>query len=96
MQHVDGESLRDKIARRPLPLDQALAIAADLARGLAAAREQRIVHRDIKPGNILFTSKDQLKIADFGLAAMAVPASPGRELHPVLPLAPLSQDPQRS
>ena len=68
-EYVDGESLLARLRRtRPLPLDEALAIASDVLRGLAYAHSKGIIHRDIKPANILMTSDGQAKIADFGVA----------------------------
>lgn len=68
-EYVDGESLLARLRRtRPLPLDEALGIAADILRGLAYAHSKGIIHRDIKPANILLTSEGQAKIADFGVA----------------------------
>lgn len=70
MAYIDGPSLADKIKERPLPLDEALGIATQIAEGLHEAHEQGVVHRDIKPQNILLTSKGQVKILDFGLASL--------------------------
>ena len=68
MPYVEGESLRHRLEReRQLPLDDALAIARDVAAALACAHGQGIVHRDIKPENILL-SGGQAVVADFGLA----------------------------
>jgi serine/threonine protein kinase len=68
-EYVDGETLLARLRRtRPLPLDEALSIAADLLRGLAYAHSKGIIHRDIKPANILLTSDGRAKIADFGVA----------------------------
>jgi serine/threonine-protein kinase len=68
-EYVDGESLLARLRRtRPLPLDEALSIAADVLRGLAYAHSKGVIHRDIKPANILLTSEGQAKIADFGVA----------------------------
>jgi serine/threonine protein kinase len=68
-EYVDGETLLARLRRtRPLPLDEALRIAADLLRGLAYAHSKGIIHRDIKPANILLTSDGMAKIADFGVA----------------------------
>jgi hypothetical protein len=68
-EYVDGETLLARLRRtRPLPLDEALGIAADLLRGLAYAHSKGIIHRDIKPANILLTSDGRAKIADFGVA----------------------------
>ena len=70
MAYIDGPSLADKIKERPLPLDEALTIAAQIAEGLHEAHEHGVVHRDIKPQNILLTAKGQVKILDFGLASL--------------------------
>ena len=68
-EYVDGEPLLARLRRtRPLPLEEALAISADLLRGLAYAHSKGIIHRDVKPANILLTSAGQAKIADFGVA----------------------------
>ena len=70
MAYIDGPSLADKIKERPLPLDEALTIATQIAEGLHEAHEHGVVHRDIKPQNILLTAKGQVKILDFGLASL--------------------------
>ncbi len=68
-EYIDGETLLARLRRtRPLPLDEALSIAADLLRGLAYAHSKGIIHRDIKPANILLTAEGTAKIADFGVA----------------------------
>jgi tetratricopeptide (TPR) repeat protein/TolB-like protein len=66
-----GESLRAKVKRGPLPPAEALALAAQVANGLAAAHEHGIIHRDVKPGNILVSTDGTARIADFGLAKIA-------------------------
>jgi tetratricopeptide (TPR) repeat protein len=66
-----GESLRAKVKRGPLPPADALAIAAQVADGLAAAHAAGIIHRDVKPGNILVSNEGAVRIADFGLAKIA-------------------------
>ncbi len=71
MEFVEGPTLKEKIAERPLKLEEALDLAIQIAQGLDAAHGKRIVHRDIKPGNILLTLQGQVKITDFGLAALA-------------------------
>ena len=71
MEYVEGENLHARMVSAPLPLDEALAITADIGRGLAAAHERGIVHRDIKPANIVVTPSRVVKIMDFGLARIA-------------------------
>jgi serine/threonine-protein kinase len=66
-----GESLRAKVKRGPLIAAEALSIASQVADGLAAAHASGIIHRDIKPGNILVASDGVARIADFGLAKIA-------------------------
>ncbi len=68
MARYTGESLRDRIARGPLPLDDALELAAQVAAGLEAAHARGIVHRDVKPANIMITPDGVAKLLDFGIA----------------------------
>jgi non-specific serine/threonine protein kinase len=69
MEFVEGRTLREIHLRpEPLPLDEVLGIAIQIAEGLAAAHESRIVHHDLKPRNIMLTSGGRIKILDFGIA----------------------------
>ena len=68
MELVDGDDLADRIARGPMPLDEALAIARQIADALAAAHEAGIIHRDLKPANIKVRPDGTVKVLDFGLA----------------------------
>ena len=70
MEFIEGESLQARIEKAPLPLNEALDLARQTANGLEAAHEAGVVHRDIKPGNLLITPKEQIKILDFGLALL--------------------------
>jgi len=72
---VDGPTLADRIAEGPLPPDEALPIAKQLADALEAAHEQGIVHRDLKPANIKVRADGAVKVLDFGLAKLAEPAA---------------------
>jgi serine/threonine-protein kinase len=68
MELVDGPTLADRIAQGPLPSDEALNIALQIAEGLEAAHERGIVHRDLKPANVKLRSDGTVKILDFGIA----------------------------
>lgn len=68
MEYVEGKTLRDRIAGRPMPLDEVLEISIQIADALDEARKRNIVHRDIKSANIALTQKSFVKVLDFGLA----------------------------
>jgi eukaryotic-like serine/threonine-protein kinase len=70
MELLQGEELRDRMALGALPLDEALDIAGQVANGLAAAHARGVVHRDVKPGNIMVLPGGLAKIMDFGIARM--------------------------
>ena len=76
MPRYDGESLDRRIARGPLPVEEALEIAVQAARGLAKAHEYGIIHRDVKPGNLFVTRDGVVKILDFGIAKLAGEVGP--------------------
>src|SRR5262245_24887589 len=72
---VDGPTLADRIAQGPIPLDEALPIARQIAEALEAAHEQGIIHRDLKPANIKLRPDGTVKVLDFGLAKALEPMS---------------------
>jgi serine/threonine protein kinase len=87
MELVEGPTLEDRIAQGQLPLDEALAIARQVADALNAAHEQGIVHRDLKPANIKLRPDGAVKVLDFGLAKTLDPvsgASPGVTATPTI------------
>ena len=89
LEMVEGPTLADRIARGPIPLEDALPIARQIADALEAAHAQGIVHRDLKPANIKVRDDGTVKVLDFGLAkAMAVDSSSG-----VVPLSPTITSP---
>jgi dipeptidyl aminopeptidase/acylaminoacyl peptidase len=65
---VDGESLSARLAQGPLPVDEALEVCRQIAAGVEAAHEAGVVHRDLKPGNVMLRSDGSVKVLDFGLA----------------------------
>ena len=72
MELIDGPTLAERIAEGPIPVDEALHIAAQVAEGLQAAHDSGIVHRDLKPGNIKIRPDGTVKVLDFGLAKSGV------------------------
>ena len=67
MELVEGADCSQRIARGPIPLDEALPIAKQIAEALEAAHEQGIIHRDLKPANIKVRPDGTVKVLDFGL-----------------------------
>src|SRR5213083_167688 len=65
---IEGETLADRIARGPIPVEEALDIAKDICEALEAAHEKGIIHRDLKPANVKITADGKVKVLDFGLA----------------------------
>src|SRR5262249_4691544 len=90
MEYLEGETLADRLTRGPLPVPQILKYGADICEGLDRAHKSGVVHRDLKPGNIMLT-KSGAKLMDFGLAksvpAMAAVSSSSLTMEVTTPVA---------
>ena len=79
MELVEGETLAERLQRGPLPVEEGLRIALQIAEALEAAHEKNIIHRDLKPANVKITPDDKVKVLDFGLAK-TMEAEPARNV----------------
>jgi dienelactone hydrolase len=68
MEYVEGESLKDRLTKGPLPLGETLRLASEIAEALEEAHWRHIIHRDLKPANVMLTRTGHVKVMDFGLA----------------------------
>jgi eukaryotic-like serine/threonine-protein kinase len=91
MELVEGEDLSQRIARGPIPIDEALPIAKQIAEALQAAHEHGVIHRDLKPANIKIREDGTVKVLDFGLAKLTQPQ--GSALHPDVTASPTITSP---
>ncbi|MCB9844468.1 MAG: serine/threonine-protein kinase [Phycisphaeraceae bacterium] len=94
LEYIQGETLASRLGRGPIPADDALRLACEIAGALEAAHDRGVIHRDLKPGNVMLTPEEHAKVLDFGLArsvepsATALPNSPtiaGQGQSPTMP-----------
>ena len=90
---VEGETLADRLARGPMPIDEAVPVATQIAEALQSAHEQGIIHRDLKPANVKITPDGIVKVLDFGLAKLAQPQAPAERSSPRPAAADLTMSP---
>jgi eukaryotic-like serine/threonine-protein kinase len=93
MELVEGEDLSQRIAGGPIPIDEALPIAKQIAEALEAAHKQGIIHRDLKPANIKVRADGTVKVLDFGLAKLAEPRAAGGTTAAALSMSPTITSP---
>jgi serine/threonine protein kinase len=82
MEYIRGQSLREAIASKGLTPQRALELGLQIAEGLAKAHEKGVLHRDLKPDNLLISEDGYAKIIDFGLAKLVEPLTPGAGVDP--------------
>jgi eukaryotic-like serine/threonine-protein kinase len=93
MELIEGEDLSQRIARGPIPIEEVLSMAKQIAEALEAAHEQGIIHRDLKPANIEVTTDGNVKVLDFGLAKLSEPLGSGPQAAGSLSLSPTITSP---
>ncbi|MEE9217562.1 MAG: serine/threonine-protein kinase, partial [Acidobacteriota bacterium] len=83
MEYVAGHTLAEKLTNGALPEKEVVTLGGQIASALEEAHEQGVVHRDLKPGNILVTAKGQAKLLDFGLARLLEPVAESSQVQTI-------------
>jgi eukaryotic-like serine/threonine-protein kinase len=81
LEFVEGETLAERLTRGPLPVEEAMEVCRDIAAGVEAAHESGVIHRDLKPGNVIITPSGQVKVLDFGLATSGGGSTTGSDVN---------------
>lgn len=94
LEYIEGSTLADYLAKGALPIDEALEYAKQIAEALEVAHEKGVIHRDLKPGNVMVTGEGAVKVLDFGLARTA-DGAPGSNIAAATPDSPTVVSPAR-
>ena len=81
MELVEGQTIKERLARGPMSMPDAMRVASEIAEALEFARQRGIVHRDLKPANVMLTGDGHAKVMDFGIAkSVSIPSADGSNL----------------